>query len=528
MLYVKSITRHQSITYLIIALVLASYTHLWNPLGFPAIYIDESHYMRRAMQVLQGQGPQETITTYDYPYDHPYFGQIFLASMLYIIGYPDSLNPFNPNEKTITSIEKLHMIPRILIGLIAILDTFLVYKIALQRYGQKVAFISSVIFAIMPFTWSLRWVLLETLCLPFLLSSVLFALYLRGKEENMQHKRSFNKIFLIIVFSGIFLGLSIFTKVSMVVFILPIAVIVYTNTKSFKQLLLWFIPVLVIPLIWPAYAMYNSEFNEWAQGVLHQEGRTDTPVGDILEMILNVDPLLLGLGIAALIYSEVKRDYLPIMWIVPYIIFISLFGGIVKHFHFIPLFPILSIVIGRLLVDFYQTIKKHGTIPKISSCAIILFIFGFAFTSTHLLITLNLNSSYFSTYSTVIHNLPNDPNGKEMVTMIGQHSIRNYYWIPKHVLDIDNHVKDVYPPRFLREPLQTEKVLLIINNPFNEGLLDENNQGEHLKQLRSLVSISISKAEITQKWEQNRDIYPYTSLKENSGIGSKVRVMSNY
>lgn len=484
--------------------------------------------MRRAMQVLQGQGPQETIATYDYPYDHPYFGQIFLASMLFITGYPDSLNPFNPNENTATSIENLHMIPRILIGLLAILDTFLIYKIALKRYGQKVAFISSVIFAIMPFTWSLRWVLLETLCLPFLLSSVLFALYLRGREENIQHKRPFNKSFLIIVFSGVFLGLSLFTKVSMAPFILPIAVIVYTNTKSFKKLALWFIPVLVIPLIWPAYAMYNSEFNEWSEGVLYQEGRTDTYAGDILEMILNVDPLLLGLGIVALIYAEIKRDYLPIMWIVPYVIFISLFGGIVKHFHFIPLFPILSIVIGRLLIDFYQKMKKHGTIPRISSYAIILSIMGIAFTSTHLLITLNVNSSYFSTYSAVIHNLPNDPNGKELVTMIGQHTIRNFYWIPKHVLDIDSHVKDVYPPRFLREPLQTEKVLLIINNNLNKALSDESNQGEHLKQLRSLVSISLSKAEIREKWEQNIDVYPYTSLKENPEKSSRVRVMTNY
>jgi hypothetical protein len=36
--------------------------------------------MRRAMQVLKGMGPQESTKTYPYPYDHPYFGQLFLAA----------------------------------------------------------------------------------------------------------------------------------------------------------------------------------------------------------------------------------------------------------------------------------------------------------------------------------------------------------------------------------------------------------------------------------------------------------------
>ena len=38
--------------------------------------------MRRAMQVLKGMGPQESVRTYPYPYDHPYFGQLFLAAAL--------------------------------------------------------------------------------------------------------------------------------------------------------------------------------------------------------------------------------------------------------------------------------------------------------------------------------------------------------------------------------------------------------------------------------------------------------------
>jgi hypothetical protein len=115
-----------------------------------------------------------------------------------------------------------------------------------------------------------------------------------------------------------------------------------------------------------------------------------------------------------------------------------------------------------------------------------------------------------------------------MVTMIGQHTIRNYYWIPKYLLDVDLYTKDVFPSRFLREDLRTEKVLLLINNNMDRELSDENNQDDVHKQLRSLVSDSHTIAEISQKWEQNRKVYPYTALKENSGIGSNVKVMSNY
>src|SRR5919199_1534234 len=75
---------------LVIPLALSAFTHIWNPIGFPSIHIDESHYLRRAMLVLEGQGPQESSADgFPYPYDHPYFGQIFLAGLLKIASYTD-------------------------------------------------------------------------------------------------------------------------------------------------------------------------------------------------------------------------------------------------------------------------------------------------------------------------------------------------------------------------------------------------------------------------------------------------------
>jgi hypothetical protein len=78
-----------SIFILALILALSAFTHLWNPTGFPyGPSNDESIYIRRAMHVLEGQGPQESFL-----YDHPYFAQLFLAGVLGIVGYPDSLHP---------------------------------------------------------------------------------------------------------------------------------------------------------------------------------------------------------------------------------------------------------------------------------------------------------------------------------------------------------------------------------------------------------------------------------------------------
>src|SRR5206468_10516174 len=141
--------RNLSILLLVIPLTLSAFTHIWNPIGFPAFHVDESHYMRRAMQVLQGLGPQESNATYDYGYDHPYFGQIFLAAVLSLVNYPYSINPSIDSH----SIEMLYLVPRVLMGILAVVDTFLVYKIADARYNRKVAFISSILFAVLPSTW---------------------------------------------------------------------------------------------------------------------------------------------------------------------------------------------------------------------------------------------------------------------------------------------------------------------------------------------------------------------------------------
>ena len=46
-------------------------------------------------------------------------------------------------------------------GILAVVDTFLIYKIAERRYNRNVAFIAAILFAVMPYTWLIRRVLIR-------------------------------------------------------------------------------------------------------------------------------------------------------------------------------------------------------------------------------------------------------------------------------------------------------------------------------------------------------------------------------
>ena len=231
------------------------------------------------MQVIDGLGPQESKETYEYGYDHPYFGQIFLAASLSLVNFPDSLHP----TVNLHSIEMLYLVPRILMGILAVVDTFLVYKIAETRYNRKIAFISATLFAVMPLSGILRGILLDSIELPFILLSILFAVYY-AKYESQNGASNNNKKFLLVLISGIFLGLAIFTKVPVFTLIPLLAFIILQSNKKggfwnvnrgyrLKTLALWFVPVVLIPMIWPAYALSVGQFGDWLDGVVYQAGR---------------------------------------------------------------------------------------------------------------------------------------------------------------------------------------------------------------------------------------------------------------
>lgn len=58
-------------------LLLSIFTHLWNPVGFPAVWVVEANTCTE-LHIMEGLGHHhEQSSIYPHPYDHPYFGQYF-------------------------------------------------------------------------------------------------------------------------------------------------------------------------------------------------------------------------------------------------------------------------------------------------------------------------------------------------------------------------------------------------------------------------------------------------------------------
>jgi len=265
----RSLSGHRNFLLLLIPLFLSSFTHLYNPTGFPWIHEDEGHYLRRAMHVLLGLGPQETTSDFDRPHDHPYFGQLFLESILTAVGYPHKVSTSLLTDGG-KSVEILYLAPRLLMGILAVVDTFLVFKIAERKYSIQVALIASVLFAVMPLTWLLRGIFLDNILLPFMLLSILFALGGKGQiYENRYHIHgtrfplNLSREIILILLSGIFLGIAIYTKAPAAAMIPLVAFIIYRSSKDIRLLTIWLIPVVFIAGLWPVYNIYTGHFGEW-------------------------------------------------------------------------------------------------------------------------------------------------------------------------------------------------------------------------------------------------------------------------
>lgn len=496
--------RGVSILFLCIPIILSAFTHFWNPTGFPALYFDEGIYMRRAMHVLNYQGPQEESTFYD----HPYFGQLFLAGVFGIIAYPHLL---------ITSsivdlghiIEMLYFIPRILMGTLAVVDTFIIYKISEYCYNRKVALISSVLFAVMPSTTMLRWILLDSIELTLLLLSLLFAICTGNFKNNYNNK---NKTYLTILLSGIFMGLAIFTKIPAFTMIPAVSFIIYRQNHdrdTITPLRLWFIPVILVPLIWPAYSISIGTFNFFTDGILWQTHRESQPLFDSINVLFKYDPILLITGIAGIFFASIKKDFLPFLWVFPLMIFLY-FIGYVSLYHLIPLLPSFCIAAATLIESLSNKISKNE-IQKISLPFVItsgMCIVGFV--STSMLVTTNANFSSFKAAAFIVQYLENDNqrsiyNNNSRVSIIGD---AFYLWLPQYVFHLDHDYKIYYD----KTPYKTERVLLIVD----PGLINAMSRNDlAAKQIHKIYDASNKTNLATFQQSANKDnkisIYEYNT-----------------
>lgn len=482
--------KHTSILFLVIPLVLSAFTHIWNPVGFPDVFYDEGIYMYRAMHMLAGEGLQA-----GYFHDHPFFGQIFLAGTFALVGYPNSFHP----TTNVHSVEMLYLVPRVLMGMLAVADTFLICKISERRYSKNVALFASVLFAVMPITWLTRRILLDSILLPFLLTSILFAVY----AKDSQNKK------LLVILSGIFFGITLFTKETMFVMIPLVTFLIYQGTSR-RMLAVWFIPAMLIPLIWPIQSIQDNQFHTWIGDILYQVHRQNNNFGNILADFYRFDPLLLVLGFAGIVYAAVKKDWMILLWFIPFLVFLGIIGY-VQYFYWIPVLPVLCIAAAKLIIDVTQHAKedvRHKLPFVILSC---IGIFGLVMTS--FLITTNVSAQFDAT-AYVLQNVHNSdaPYDEKNTTIV---SSAVYSWIFKYVY----HIVDVLPDyRYvLFYPLPTDHVLLVSDLHFKANI----NAG---KQLQDIYNYTTSVKKFRGGvLEEDLGKYPFTNMAFNYE-GSEIEI----
>ncbi len=458
----------------LIPLVLASFIHLLNPVGFPDIFFDEGIYMRRAMNMMDTGNPQES-----YLYDHPYFGQIILAGVLQITGYPHNGTLTDPE-----SLQNLYLIPRVFMGLVAIVSTFLVYLIAKEKFSHNVAILSSTLFAVMPYTWVLDRILLDSILLPFLLASILLAIHFTKPQGKMW----------LAPLSGIMLGLAIFTKIPAFVFIPLIIWLVFQKRKKFLDMLIWILPVLLIPMLWPVNSLMLDQFDMWIQDVLWQSQRSNS-ILEIIGYFLVIDPVLFVIGMAGIVYSAITRNKFVLFWFVPFVAFLSLIG-FKQYFHWISILPIMCIAASIWLLEMPKNIKllESKTIHRI----VIVSILVFGFSSTLILITNDVSYNQFEALSYVIEN-PQDQS-----TILASPV---YSWILYDVFDMENVPLDYSMALFY--PIETSNLTVIADPHF---MLDQNRGDELVKVYNTTESVKFFEGKAN---EFDTRIYPYTNMKVN-------------
>lgn len=474
------LTRVNALYLLIMVLTLSAFTHLWNPTGFPDLFFDEGVYMRRTMHVLSGLGPQEA-----WFHDHPFFGQIFLAGTLAITGYPQSLHP----TADVNSMSMLYLAPRIIMGLLAVIDTFLIFKIAENRYDKNIAVVASILFAVMPITWFLRRILLDSILLPFLLASILLALYSKdAKNKNV-----------IVLFSGVLLGLAIFTKMPAFTIIPLVAWLIYThNGKSLKTLALWFLPVFLIPLLWPIQSIFAGQFDLWMKDVLWQTHRSGVGLSMIADTFVRIDPVLFILSLAGIAFAAIRKNFFILIWVLPFVAFLALIEY-VQYFYSIMLLPVFCIASAVFIMSLCKKINREK-LQKILPIVVVAGIGIFGLTSTVMLITNDVSKSEFQTMAFVLQHVKNDTD----TTIL---SSPTYSWVFDYVFHQDN-VRIDYSD-ILFGPVKTKHVLLVADPHF----LIDIGRGKQLSDLYDTTSTIATFDENMSKYDISK--YPYTSMAQN-------------
>jgi hypothetical protein len=307
-----------------------------------------------------------------------------------------------------------------------------------------------------------------------------------------------------------------------------IGFIIFTNNKkSFKALGIWIVPVILIPLMWPIHALSAGDLEHWLDDVIWQATeRPESSLDNSLRDLLRIDPLLIVLGSASLVYAALRKDPLIILWVIPFIIFFY-FVGRITYNYWVPLLPAFCIGSSLLIVELSNKILRiSNSVGRILPFAVITSIVIFGLIINVKLISSDLTSSQIQAAAFVQYQLnnekaiknDNDPSSSNITVISGP----NYSWIFKYVFN-ENDILDNFRDR---RPIDTEKFIMITDLPYKTFLRRDNtDRSERLETLfDNTVSIAKFKGDASK---YDYDKYPYFTIRQGRS-GSEIDIRSNY
>ena len=231
------------------------------------------------------------------------------------------------------------------------------------------------------------------------------------------------------------------------------------------------------------------------------------------------------LGAAGVVYLTIRREFFPLIWIVPYVIFLILVGW-VTHFHLIPIIPILCIAIAKLVYDIPAIMHIKKSIPTSTIIVSAIAIFGLI--SSTILISTDLTDAQYASVAYIANAITttggsadkNHSDEKQVINSTNQITVISsplFSWIYIYVFDANHiftHDRDT-------QPITTQKIMLLVDSTYKHvisGVEGENaTQVNRLKNIYNNTDIVALFRDDSSKLD--RKIYPFTGL-DSASIGS--------
>jgi hypothetical protein len=298
----------------------------------------------------------------------------------------------------------------------------------------------------------------------------------------------------LILLSGIFLGLAIFTKIPAFTMIPLVGFLIFKNNKKLmKSFSIWLVPVITIPLIWPAYALSIGQLDQWWSGVYLQTQRANHTFFSSLKYNFMIDPLFVTIAAIGLFFTIIiQKDLFILLWAAPFLVFLYIVG-FVSYWHFIPVLPISCIAGARLILYLSNGISNIRRVSgRYLPYICIAVIANIGLSSNAIAIISSDNSTFFEATAFLTQYLHDNAkynvyDGIESkLTIVGNPA---YLWIPQYVFQFPGDYIGYYENN---KHIRSNIIVEVLDNGL-KSLLSKNNAAQQIELLnknRQLYNIN--------------------------------------